>query len=1026
MDAVRQLLVTMRPKPESRAKLLALAVSLLLAGHVLLAGGLASAVSPAPALEVLEVTTSPGAVGPGEPVQVEAKVYNPLAQDADFTVVLMVDDALESQRVVHLSAGAVQRVRFSVVRPEPGAHVVRVGPHAATFQVLPAQLSFRSLSIEPPIAAPGEPVVVRVTLENVGAAPGVFQVPLSVNGMIVNLRNILLAVGGSQVVSFEISESTPGSYAVLVGDRAGTITIAAPAFQISVPSTVPISLPSASAGTTNGTSLAVTQDKVRLTATVGLPKITLPAALPTNGVLGYFRDPVSGIQYDGSNLLIPLRDALYQEVARLVVTPQAITGLGTAAEIAPKRMTLVILDINLLLPRSASAADPVSFGIEIPLRDLQLDTPLQVTPGLRPPPSAVAAIELEARAGSKSLAQVLATATVEAPPKSSIAQDEGAVASFGVPASWLTQAKVEAHAVALVKKDGSVELSPISEAVPAGERTILKAKVSQDQGTFALVLLSDGKPPVISQVTIPNQIAIVGTTVDIQGLSELLPGQTVRSNAVLRINGKAVAAEPVVSAPNGTPSADFSLTITTPGEYSIAVENKEAKLEVLPRDVSDQVQVSQMIITPPQASPGQLVKLKASLSNLGPQRVASEVLLKINGAPVEARLLAVSPGETADALFELATQWDGKYTVELLNGKGEFSVARAPTAASFQVTDLRVEPFPSKLGEPVAIKFALENTGETEGTYLAQVLLNKREVDRQEIKVPGLTTVPVSISMQPQAAGVFTVQIGGKSYDFVVIAPGQSSDIALERLSVEPPTVVGGEQVAVAVYFRNRATAPTSGLLTILVNGSLAEQRPVTLKEREQSQEVFTLSRDIPGLYLVEVREGTSSDFIGGVLKGSFLVSTRQTHASWEISRLEVTPQPGLEGEPLGLSFLISNLGQQEGDIAINVNVDDVLEIAQTIRVGPQTTREVGLTLKGQPKGTHTVAVNGVQLRFTVASPSKETPVPTATPTTVASPPATTNGSRLFIAITVALLVVAGTAYWAMRGRRSRQARPQG
>ena len=802
-----------------RVKEALLVLGILVIVHMMLAIVQVSAALSAPALEVVDVSVTSLAVSPGEPVTVEANVHNASDQEAEFTVVFIVDEIPEEERVVRLPAGATRTLRFTVVRSEPGAHVVRVGTHAATFQVLAAQFVVRELSANPPVVAPGDPVTLLAVVENVGPAPGTFQVPLVINGAVVDVRSGLLVAGQSAAVSFETIPEASGSYTVLVGDQPGRFTVVSPAFDVSILSSIRISTLTSTGTDKAGASLAITRDVVTLSTASDTVEITLPVALSAENNLASFQDSVSGIVYDGTTLLIPLRDAVYREVARLVVTPGLVTGQGNGVRLTAEKLRLVVPDTQLQLPPSTASVEPITFGMEIPLTDLRLDTPLRLISGLRPGPMTLARLELEARTRAMTVATVVALATVDIPAEVRDGPGTVGTVAFGVPSSWLESVSAGAVEVALIRESGLVELSPISETVPTGAQTLLKAKVSDGRGTFVLVVLSKGAPAKINQVVLSELVAVVGVPVEVHALAEAPESEASPTNAVLRVNGEPVAVEPVRSLEDGSMAAVFHLTLRDPGAYVLAVEERSAALRAGLRDVFGHAQVFQFSVSPQEVAPGEAAEVRAAVGNVGPRLLVSQAILLVNGVPAEQRLLAISPGDIVEVQFDLARKRKGLYEVALLNVRGEFTVATEPTPASFLVSGLTVEPSTAEPGQTVAVNFTLKNTGEQKGSYLARVFLDRQEEVSRELQVDGLTTLPVTFSLQPQGEGIFTVEVAELRRDFVVVSLSQRSDLVLATLSIEPPTVAGGEPVVVTVDIRNRVDRSAAGVLTLLVNG---------------------------------------------------------------------------------------------------------------------------------------------------------------------------------------------------------------
>ncbi len=399
----------------------------------------ASAASPAPQPEVVDLSLGSLVVSPGEPVEVETNILNSTTQEDAFAVVLRVDDVREAERTVLLPPGATRTIRFTVIRSDPGTHTVVVGPHAATFQVLSAQFQIRDLSSIPPVVAPGEPVRLRATVENVGAALGIFQVPLAVNGVLLDVRSGLLAVGESRVVTFETVARASGTYTVLVGNVPGVFTVVSPVFDVTIPSLIPISLPTTVGLSIAGTKLEITGNVVTLKTASAELEVTLPVRLESGDILDNFRDSVSGISYDGDALVIPIRNALYEVVARLTAAPRGVERMGNTAIVTADGLRLVVPEALLQLPQSSDVTGSVSFGMEVPLTGLSLDRPFRLTPGRRHVSETLARIELAASNTGKTVVGTVASASVTGPNIGPASTVEDASVTFGVPSDWWTR-----------------------------------------------------------------------------------------------------------------------------------------------------------------------------------------------------------------------------------------------------------------------------------------------------------------------------------------------------------------------------------------------------------------------------------------------------------------------------------------------------------------------------------------------------------------------------------------------------------
>ncbi len=100
--------------------------------------------------------------------------------------------------------------------PEPELEVPK--PEQAKFEVI-------SLDIKPLEVVAGETVSITAEVKNIGGSEGVYAAVLSIDGASIETEEVTLAAGSSVMVSFSLTEDTPGIYQVSVGGLTSSLTV---------------------------------------------------------------------------------------------------------------------------------------------------------------------------------------------------------------------------------------------------------------------------------------------------------------------------------------------------------------------------------------------------------------------------------------------------------------------------------------------------------------------------------------------------------------------------------------------------------------------------------------------------------------------------------------------------------------------------------------------------------------------------------------------------------------------------------
>ncbi len=95
------------------------------------------------------------------------------------------------------------------------------------------------------------------------------------------------------------------------------------------------------------------------------------------------------------------------------------------------------------------------------------------------------------------------------------------------------------------------------------------------------------------------------------------------------------------------------------------------------------------------------------------------------------------------------------------------SGCKAP--ANFEVTSLEVMPLEVIAGEAVDVTAEVENTGASEGTYTAVLMVDGVEVERKDIVIEAGATGTVTFSLAKDTPGSYQIGVGGLSSTLVVV-----------------------------------------------------------------------------------------------------------------------------------------------------------------------------------------------------------------------------------------------------------------
>ncbi len=188
--------------------------------------------------EIRDFTITPPEVLPGQSATIEATVVNVGEKRGTCTVSLLVRGGKQETRTITLDGGEKSNLSFTVSRMQPGTYTLGItkAVHEQTVTIVPcettptpstpttepeeeqpAQFEVTDISFVPSAAEPGDPVIMQVTVKNVGEKSGRYDLKLTIAGEVVDTQSVTLNPGQEKAIEFITTKPEPGTYNLIIG-----------------------------------------------------------------------------------------------------------------------------------------------------------------------------------------------------------------------------------------------------------------------------------------------------------------------------------------------------------------------------------------------------------------------------------------------------------------------------------------------------------------------------------------------------------------------------------------------------------------------------------------------------------------------------------------------------------------------------------------------------------------------------------------------------------------------------------------
>lgn len=189
--------------------------------------------APEPAVkaefEVSSLLLTPSEVIAGQTVTVSADVKNVGKVDGSYTTILSVDGTTVERTDITVSTGATKTVSFTYSTDVTGTHSLKLDGLSATLTVLkPPKFEISSLEIKPTEVVAGETVTVKADVKNTGEAEGSHTISLTVDGKVIETKDVTLGSGVAETVSFIYSSDIVGTHSLGLDGLTTTLNVLEP------------------------------------------------------------------------------------------------------------------------------------------------------------------------------------------------------------------------------------------------------------------------------------------------------------------------------------------------------------------------------------------------------------------------------------------------------------------------------------------------------------------------------------------------------------------------------------------------------------------------------------------------------------------------------------------------------------------------------------------------------------------------------------------------------------------------------
>ena len=463
-----------------------------------------------------------------------------------------------------------------------------------------------------------------------------------------------------------------------------------------------------------------------------------------------------------------------------------------------------------------------------------------------------------------------------------------------------------------LRVDGATRGSETRTLDPDAEATIEFTPTFEESGTYDISVsdvaagtLNVSEPAAFEvsdarledDTLLAGDIAVVSAEVtnvgDTEGTFTAEAGATGQDGTSVRIDSRSVTL-----AGGDSETIELRGPVEQAGEYDVSVEGTAAG--TLTVDAPADPTVTDATLEETAVVEGDRVTVTATVENTGDREGSLSVVVAADGTTEVTGEVTVPARERRTEEFTYTAAEPGEYDVAVNDVDAGTLTVSEPAAAEFSVRDVTLSDAEIEVGDSVDVTADIENTGDADGTYPVDLIVNDEVRDTTRVDVAAGDTETVTFRRSFETAGDYAVGVGDAPTQELEVNP-EPADISITGASLSETDIDPGDAVTVTATAVNDGGSSGEVTAELRVDGVTRDSESRTLDPGSEATIEFTPTFDGSGTYEVSVNDVTA---------GTLDVAEP---AAFEVSDAELEDDTILAGGDAVVSAEVTNVGDTEG-----------------------------------------------------------------------------------------------------------------